>query len=417
MARTWKIDAAGVWHIIDTDTETLTRLPSGEWAPSLSGETSAQRGPGGMFGGWDAGGAPPADTTPPGVPSGMGAVAGDTEIVLDWDTNAEDDAASYKLYRGTSTGVYDTDVTISGAANSTYTNTGLTNGTEYFYAVTCTDDDGNESAKSAEVSATPATAPVAGWTHSLFGDAQPAYVIIADIGNDLDLQVGDTASWCFWMKPDGYVTNDVLFSSRSGHYSTDKPGWSISQTTSGRSVMTFDSGANSVGWYGLTDLEQSDPEWGWHHVCWTWDGTQPSDSDLGSAGHLKLYVDGVAEVPTNGWDNGDIGAIDYSGIAPRIFGSDASNSKQFDGWMKDVRMYSVVLSEEEVEAIYNSGDGEPGTAGLGSEPVPESITRFDDLIGWWKMEEGSGDTLLDASGNQKTGVIYFCDWTTDLPDD
>jgi len=33
------------------------------------------------------------------------------------------------------------------------------------------------------------------------------------------------------------------------------------------------------------------------------------------------------------------------------------------------------------------------------------------------MEEGSGDTLLDASGNQKTGVIYFCDWTTDLPDD
>ena len=410
MARTWKIDAAGVWHIIDTDTETLTRLPSGEWAPSLSGETNAQRGPGGMFGGWDAGASPP-DTTPPGVPSGMGAVAGDTEIVLDWDTNAEADVASYKLYRGTSAGVYDTDVTITGAANSTYTNTGLTNGTEYFYAVTCTDDTGNESDKSTEVSATPVAAPVAGFTHSLFSDGSAEYVMIADVGNDLDLQLGDTASWCFWMKPDGYVTYDKLFASRTS--AGDDNGWEISQHTNGRSRIVFDSGASYQCWAGLTNLETSG---GWHHVCWTWDGTQPSDSDLGSAGHLKVYIDGVAEIPTHASNDGDIGAIDYSGITPRIFAKD-QDKYGLDGWMCDLRMYGVVLSEEEVEAIYNDGDGEPGTAGLGSEPVPDSITRFDDLIGWWKMEEGSGETLIDASGNQKTGIIYQCDWTTDTPDD
>jgi fibronectin type 3 domain-containing protein len=70
-----------------------------------------------------------------------------------WTANAETDLAGYKVYWGTSSGAYTNSQTVGKATS--YTITGLTEGTRYYIAVTAYDTDGNESMKSIEATGTP----------------------------------------------------------------------------------------------------------------------------------------------------------------------------------------------------------------------------------------------------------------------
>lgn len=89
-------------------------------------------------------------------PSGVTAAGAFSSVVLDWGDDATGLLDFYTLHRGISSGTYTvtTNLTVSG-----FTDTDVVDGTEYFYAVTATDTNGNESAFSAEVSATPFAAP------------------------------------------------------------------------------------------------------------------------------------------------------------------------------------------------------------------------------------------------------------------
>ena len=98
--------------------------------------------------------ATPLDTTPPAAPTGLVATAGDGTVSLDWTDNAEPDLASYNVNRSVVAGGPYTQVATGGGVSS-YTDTGLINGTTYYYVVTAVDTAGNESANSNETSATP----------------------------------------------------------------------------------------------------------------------------------------------------------------------------------------------------------------------------------------------------------------------
>lgn len=95
------------------------------------------------------------DTTPPAAPTGLAASAGDSQVSLDWADNSESDLAGYNLYRSTTSGGGYAQVNTSLVTSSTLTDTGLTNGTTYYYVVAAVDATGNESAYSNEASATP----------------------------------------------------------------------------------------------------------------------------------------------------------------------------------------------------------------------------------------------------------------------
>src|SRR5690606_16359174 len=91
------------------------------------------------------------DEVPPAIPSGLAAVAGDTQVVLNWTANTESDLKEYKLYWGLTTNP--TTVIKINKGIETYTHTGLTNGTVYYYKIAAVDQVGNESALSASVNA------------------------------------------------------------------------------------------------------------------------------------------------------------------------------------------------------------------------------------------------------------------------
>src|SRR5271156_5341466 len=89
----------------------------------------------------------------PSAPAGLAATAGNAQVSLSWA--ATSGASSYHVKRATTSG---SETQISAPTSNGYIDTGLTNGTKYFYEVSAV-NSGGESANSPEVSATP-VAPV-----------------------------------------------------------------------------------------------------------------------------------------------------------------------------------------------------------------------------------------------------------------
>lgn len=104
---------------------------------------------------------PPPDTIPPAAPTGLTATGGDGQVILDWANNSETDLAGYNVYRATTSGGTYSKVNSSLVTTSAYTDTGLANGTPYYYVVTAVDLSINESANSNEAPATPQATPPA----------------------------------------------------------------------------------------------------------------------------------------------------------------------------------------------------------------------------------------------------------------
>ncbi|MEE6273726.1 malectin domain-containing carbohydrate-binding protein [Georgenia sp. MJ206] len=98
-----------------------------------------------------------ADTEAPAAPAELAAEAGDGVVDLAWTASVSSDAVGYRVYRALEDGVPLTDP-VSGAApiaTPAFADTGVTNGTTYFYVVTAVDAAGNESVASNEVIAVP----------------------------------------------------------------------------------------------------------------------------------------------------------------------------------------------------------------------------------------------------------------------
>jgi cellulose 1,4-beta-cellobiosidase len=96
------------------------------------------------------GGAPPA-------PTGLAATAGNTQVALSWA--ASTGATSYNVLRSTVNGSGYVSVA-TGITGTNYYNTGLTNGTTYYYVATATNSSGT-SGNSNQALATPGAAPQA----------------------------------------------------------------------------------------------------------------------------------------------------------------------------------------------------------------------------------------------------------------
>ena len=96
--------------------------------------------------------------TVPGAPTALGAVAGNNQVVVSWTAPASNGGSAitgYDVYKGTSPGAESATPVATGVPGTTYTVSGLTNGTTYYFTVEAVNVVGN-SAPSNEASATPA---------------------------------------------------------------------------------------------------------------------------------------------------------------------------------------------------------------------------------------------------------------------
>lgn len=106
---------------------------------------------------------PDDDTEAPSAPANLDGTSGDQEVELTWEANSEDDLSGYNVYRSTSSF---SDISEMNPVNGSdlmqtadFTNTGLENGTTYYYRITAVDDSDNESNASSQLEITPFSDP------------------------------------------------------------------------------------------------------------------------------------------------------------------------------------------------------------------------------------------------------------------
>src|SRR5580704_7187425 len=159
---------------------------------------------------------------PPPTPAGLVATVGNGSVALTWTASAG--ATSYSIYRGTASGGEGTTPVATTTSNS-FTDTGLTNGTTYYYKVTASNSAGT-SALSSEVSATPA-ASASSLQISAGGPATGTWVA------DKDFTGGATSATTHAITTTG-VTNpapqSVYQHNRYGNFTYTIPGYTPGAT-------------------------------------------------------------------------------------------------------------------------------------------------------------------------------------------
>ncbi len=106
-------------------------------------------------------------TDPHDASVGLVPFATDLKVELDWDGDTLEAPAQYTVYRSMNEGVTTGDV-LATTTESTYTDTSVTNGEIYYYAVSVSDDGSNESELSEVVSAQPIQAAPADSPNIIF---------------------------------------------------------------------------------------------------------------------------------------------------------------------------------------------------------------------------------------------------------
>ena len=154
---------------------------------------------------------------PPATPSELTATGTNGAVNLSWSPAAG--AASYNVKRATTSGA---EVTIDNVVGTSYTDTGVVNGTPYFYTVSSTNAAG-ESVDSAEATATPNIPPVA--------------------PSGLSATAGDNQVALAWTGSAGAVSYNIKRSTTSGS------GYSTIGTTTAPTVTYTDSTAVKLTQY------------------------------------------------------------------------------------------------------------------------------------------------------------------------
>lgn len=120
----------------------------------------------------------------------------------------------------------------------------------------------------------------------------------------------------------------------------------------------------------------------WHTVSATFDRD----------GFLKVYVDGVLEGSAS---LASIGNINNN--FPVTFGADGNNAYKFDGFIAEVRIFDTILSKNDIDTWK-------------CRELDNSHAKYDNLQGYWKINEGTGTKINDHSKNKKHGTLAGATW-------
>jgi len=111
----------------------------------------------------------------------------------------------------------------------------------------------------------------------------------------------------------------------------------------------------------------------WYHIVFTYDGT-----------YIKAYLNGSLD------DSKNVGNFTLTTTTDNFYiGNGASDKFPFHGLIDNFQVYERTLSPSEIKLL---------TLDYHSPPMKN-------LSGWWRMEEGTGLTAHDRSGNGNDGTL------------
>ncbi len=392
------LDEVRVWNLartqtqIDTDINNellsgdglVTRWGFGEGEGTTVGDSIAPAADGTIMGSGTSwiGGAPfnlAVDITAPVAPQNLTATGSNEQVSLSWDANTEIDLAGYNVYRSTVAGGPYSKLNASLVTATAYSDTGLTNGTPYYYAVTAVDASTNESNDSAEVSAI----PQAGAYGLDFGSGN-AYVTFGDPAK-LDLSQFTIETWFKRTgtgTPNTTGTNGipnaiplVTHGAPQADGSNVDANWILAiDDTNDVLAADFEdmaTGANHPV-YGTTIISNNV----WHHAAASYDGTT-----------WRLYLDSRLEATlvANAAPRSD--TIQQAGLGTMLTSTGTPNG-HFQGLLDEVRVWNIARSQANIVADINN-----------------ELTSGTGLVARWGFGEGTGTTVADSIAVAANGTI------------
>jgi len=316
---------------------------------------------------------PEASATPqvsaPPPPTGLSATAGSAQITLGW--TASSGATSYNVYRGTSAGGESTTAIATGVTSTSYLNTGLANGTTYYYKVTAV-NAGGASGYSNEASGTPAAA------------APPA-------PTSLTAAAGNTVVTLAWTASSGATSYNVYRGTSSGGESTTAiatgliaPNYGDAGISNGTTYYYKVAAVNSGGTSGYSNEASATPS-------------------SGAGGALTANIAHAASAPTidGNVDSVWSSATSYS-LGKLAFGS-TSNSASYQAMWDATNLYFLVTVSD--SALFSGSPDWNGDAvelyidATNSKTTSYGSTDFQYVYGW------SHSSISEYAHGATTGVV------------
>ena len=198
-----------------------------------------------------------------------------------------------------------------------------------------------------------------------------------DLGDMLSQGSYTKAAWV--KRTYGYAVGNNIISGNTGHalWAPQNQGAKLS--------------AGHNGSYTVVQDPDSLPEAIWTFVAVTY------DPDLAS-GTMTLYTNGAQVDQATGVSPQEESTNTYIG--------QFNNGYIWYGSIDEVAIWNKALGTFEIAELVNSDNDMNATLDRGS------YVSSGDLAGYWKMNEGEGEALSDASGNGRVGTINMAVWNT-----
>jgi fibronectin type 3 domain-containing protein len=311
----------------------------------------------------------------PAAPTNLTATAGNAQVTLNW--TASTGATSYNIYRSTTSGGEGSTPYMTGVTTTSFTDTGLTNGTTYYYEVSAVNASG-QSPVTSQVSATPQAPPAA--------------------PTNVTATAGNAQVTLSWSASSGATSYDIYRSTTSGGegntpYKTGVTSTSFTDTglTNGTTYYYEVSAVNSVGQSSVSSEASATPQV----------AAPPAPTGLtATAGNAQVSLSWTAST----------GATSYN-----IYRSTASGGEGSTPYMTGVATTSFTDSGltngttyyYEVSAV-NAGGQSPVSSEVSATPQAGPAG----LVAAYNFDEGTGTTVHDLSGNNNNGTIVNATWST-----
>ncbi|HXI70618.1 MAG TPA: LamG-like jellyroll fold domain-containing protein [Verrucomicrobiae bacterium] len=356
----------------------------------------------------------------PAAPDGLVAISGNTQIALTWSASSGADSCLVK--RATVSGGTYTNIA-SGLTATSFTDTGLMNGTTYYYVVTATNVYG-VSPDSTEASATPSDTRAlyafegnaqdssGGGNH---GTANALSYVAGKVGSQaaqfdgtssyvsIPRSVTDDFTVAMWVKTTGTAgTAGAQWWSGKGLMDGEVSGGGADWGTAivnGKFVLGVGSSGGDTTIASSVNINDGT----WHHVAATRNNTN---------GATAVYVDGVLR----GSGTGPTGSRIWP---PNLHIGNLQTGNNFlNGTLDDVRLYDRILTTNEITALISPPAAPTGLAALaGDGSVTLSWSASPNATSYFvkrSTTSGTGYTGIATNANLTftntslaNGTLYF----------
>lgn len=147
----------------------------------------------------------------------------------------------------------------------------------------------------------------------------------------------------------------------------------------------------------------------WYHVCMTSNG-----GTAGAAGDVRLYVNGQ-NTASNTLNASFLGLEDVAADftvgdydATDVVAADTA----FTGVIDEVQVYTALLSDEGVRIVMNAGGSQSAGVLGASEASRGNDGAGNPPIAYWNLDEKTGTTINDKSGNAYSATLSGGTWST-----